>query len=61
VSQPQPTEISTRAQSVDGALSDEVVVVVLSGSQRGRQVHLAERMRVGKAPDNDLVLEDDTV
>jgi transcriptional regulator with GAF, ATPase, and Fis domain len=61
VSQPQPTEISTRAQSVDGALSDEVVVVVLSGSQRGRQVHLAQRMRVGKAPDNDLVLEDDTV
>jgi transcriptional regulator with GAF, ATPase, and Fis domain len=61
VSQPQPTEISTRAQSVDGALSDEVVVVVLSGSQRGRQVHLSERMRVGKAPDNDLVLEDDTV
>jgi transcriptional regulator with GAF, ATPase, and Fis domain len=61
VSQPQPTEISTRAQSADGALSDEVVVVVLSGSQRGRQVHLHERMRVGKAPDNDLVLEDDTV
>jgi transcriptional regulator with GAF, ATPase, and Fis domain len=61
VSQPQPSEISTRAQSVDGALSDEVVVVVLSGSQRGRQVFLRERMRVGKAPDNDLVLEDDTV
>jgi transcriptional regulator with GAF, ATPase, and Fis domain len=61
VSQPQPTEISTRAQSVDGALSDEVVVVVLSGSQRGRQLQLAQRMRVGKAPDNDLVLEDDTV
>jgi transcriptional regulator with GAF, ATPase, and Fis domain len=46
---------------VDGALSDEVVVVVLSGSQRGRQVQLSERMRIGKAPDNDLVLEDDTV
>jgi transcriptional regulator with GAF, ATPase, and Fis domain len=61
VSQPQPSEISTRAQSADGALSDEVVVVVLSGSQRGRQVFLRERMRVGKAPDNDLVLEDDTV
>jgi len=61
VSQPQPSEISTRAQSVDGALSDEVVVVVLSGTQRGRQVRLAERMRIGKAPDNDLVLEDDTV
>jgi transcriptional regulator with GAF, ATPase, and Fis domain len=61
VSQPQSIEISTRAQSVDGALSNEVVVVVLSGSQRGRQVSLAQKMRVGKAPDNDLVLEDDTV
>jgi transcriptional regulator with GAF, ATPase, and Fis domain len=61
VSQPQPSEISTRAQSVDGALSDDVLVVVLSGSQRGRQVRLAQRMRIGKAPDNDLVLEDDTV
>ncbi len=61
MSQPQPSEISTRAQSVDGAVSDEIVVVVLSGSQRGRQVRLDERMRVGKAPDNDLVLEDDTV
>jgi transcriptional regulator with GAF, ATPase, and Fis domain len=61
VSQPQPSEISTRAQSADGALSDEVVVVVLSGSQRGRQVRLDEKMRIGKAPDNDLVLEDDTV
>jgi transcriptional regulator with GAF, ATPase, and Fis domain len=46
---------------VDGALSDEIVVVVLSGSQRGRQVRLDEKMRIGKAPDNDLVLEDDTV
>jgi transcriptional regulator with GAF, ATPase, and Fis domain len=61
VSQPQPSEISTRAQSVEDALSDDVLVVVLSGSQRGRQVRLSQRMRVGKAPDNDLVLDDDTV
>jgi transcriptional regulator with GAF, ATPase, and Fis domain len=46
---------------VDDALSDDVVLVVLSGVQRGRQVRLSQRMRVGKAPDNDLVLEDDTV
>ena len=43
------------------ALPDELVVVVLSGSQRGRQVRLGERLRIGKAPDNDLVLPDDTV
>jgi transcriptional regulator with GAF, ATPase, and Fis domain len=61
VSQPQPSEISTRAQSVEDALADDVLVVVLSGSQRGRQVRLSQRMRVGKAPDNDLVLDDDTV
>ena len=61
MSQPQPSEISTRAQSVEDALADEVVVVVLSGSQRGRQIRLGQRMRVGKAPDNDLVLDDDTV
>jgi transcriptional regulator with GAF, ATPase, and Fis domain len=61
VSQPQPSEISTRAQSVEDALSDDVLVVVLSGSQRGRQVRLSQRMRVGKALDNDLVLDDDTV
>jgi transcriptional regulator with GAF, ATPase, and Fis domain len=61
VSQPQPSEISTRAQSVEDALSDDILVVVLSGSQRGRQVRLSQRMRVGKAPDNDLVLDDDTV
>ena len=61
MSQPQPSEISTRAQSVEDALADDVLVVVLSGSQRGRQVRLSQRMRVGKAPDNDLVLDDDTV
>jgi transcriptional regulator with GAF, ATPase, and Fis domain len=46
---------------VDDALSDDLVLVVLSGVQRGRQVRLSQRMRVGKASDNDLVLEDDTV
>jgi len=36
-------------------------VVVLSGHQRGHQQKLGRKLRVGKAPDNDLVLDDDTV
>jgi transcriptional regulator with GAF, ATPase, and Fis domain len=62
VSQPSsPTEISTRAQSPDGKLPDEIVVIVLSGAQRGQRVRLVDRLRIGKAPENDLVLNDDTV
>jgi transcriptional regulator with GAF, ATPase, and Fis domain len=62
VSQPSsPTEISTRAQSPDGKLPDEIVVIVLSGAQRGQRVRLVDRLRIGKAPENDLVLSDDTV
>ena len=62
MSQPSsPTEISTRAQSPDGKLPDEIVVIVLSGAQRGQRVRLVDRLRIGKAPENDLVLNDDTV
>jgi transcriptional regulator with GAF, ATPase, and Fis domain len=62
VSQPSsPHEISTRAQSLDGKLPDDIIVVVLSGAQRGQRVKLVDRLRVGKAPENDLVLSDDTV
>jgi transcriptional regulator with GAF, ATPase, and Fis domain len=35
--------------------------VVVSGSARGKRVKLGERLTVGKASDNDLVLPDDTV
>lgn len=62
MSQPSsPTEISTRAQTADGKPPDEIVVVVLSGAQRGQRVRLVDRLRIGKAPENDLVLNDDTV
>jgi transcriptional regulator with GAF, ATPase, and Fis domain len=62
VSQPSsPHEISTRAQSLDGKLPDDIIVVVLSGAQRGQRVKLVDRLRIGKAPENDLVLSDDTV
>jgi transcriptional regulator with GAF, ATPase, and Fis domain len=58
---PSPTEIATRAQGHDLKLPDEIIVVVLSGSQRGQRVRLVDRLRIGKAPENDLVLNDDTV
>jgi transcriptional regulator with GAF, ATPase, and Fis domain len=58
---PSPTEIATRAQGQDLKLPDEIIVVVLSGSQRGHKVRLVDRLRIGKAPENDLVLNDDTV
>jgi transcriptional regulator with GAF, ATPase, and Fis domain len=38
-----------------------VSVVVLSGAQRGQYAPLRGRVRVGKAPDNELVLTDDSV
>ena len=55
------SEIATRAQPLAGAQSDELLLVVVSGSARGKRVKLGERLTVGKAPDNDLVLPDDTV
>jgi len=62
VSQPSsPIEISTRAQTPDLRLPDDIVVIVLNGAQRGQRVRLVDRLRVGKAPENDLVLSDDTV
>ncbi len=62
MSQPSaPLEISTRAQVPDARLPDEFIVVVLNGAQRGHRVRLVDRLRIGKAPENDLVLDDDTV
>ena len=55
------SEIATRAQPPPGAQADELLLVVVSGSARGKRVKLGERLTVGKATDNDLVLPDDTV
>jgi transcriptional regulator with GAF, ATPase, and Fis domain len=38
-----------------------VSVIVLSGAQRGQSAPLRGKVRVGKAPDNDLVVLDETV
>jgi len=62
VTHPVPSsEIATRAQPPPGAQADELLLVVVSGSARGKRVKLGERLTVGKATDNDLVLPDDTV
>ena len=57
---PSP-EIATRAQPPLAGQSDDLLLVVVSGSARGKRVKLGERLTVGKASDNDLVLPDDTV
>jgi transcriptional regulator with GAF, ATPase, and Fis domain len=53
-------EIATRAvQPAEGKIG--VYVMVLSGSAKGTSRPVGDRLRIGKAPDNDLVLSDDTV
>jgi transcriptional regulator with GAF, ATPase, and Fis domain len=56
----EPAEVVTRAVQTPGS-SSGVHVVVLSGSAKGTSRSLGEKLRIGKASDNDLVLADDTV
>ena len=56
-----PSEIATRSARESDALPEELVLVVVTGQARGQRVRVLDRMRIGKAPDNDLVLPDDTV
>jgi DNA-binding NtrC family response regulator len=53
-------EAETRAVG-PSATSVGIQVVVLSGTAKGTTRTLGAKMRIGKAPDNDLVLGDDTV
>ncbi len=53
-------EVATRALRA-GAPHAGILAVVLSGSAKGMSLPLRETLRIGKAPDNDLVLADDTV
>ncbi|MBL8718051.1 MAG: sigma 54-dependent Fis family transcriptional regulator [Myxococcales bacterium] len=59
------THIGTRAASPLVASPDGAMVVVLSGSKKGTTFRIGADARavvkVGKAPDNDIVLDDDTV
>jgi transcriptional regulator with GAF, ATPase, and Fis domain len=56
-----PSELATRAAAPPDAAPDDVVLIVVTGQARGQRVKLGERLRIGKSPDNDLVLPDDTV
>ena len=60
VSDEEPGEASTRAMSARGDTAG-VIAIVLSGGAKGTTRPLRETLRIGKAPDNDLVLPDDTV
>jgi transcriptional regulator with GAF, ATPase, and Fis domain len=53
-------EISTRSMQAPGS-NIGMLAVVLSGASKGLSRVLGEGLRIGKAPDNDLVLSDDTV
>ncbi len=53
-------EIATRAlQARESTVG--IQVVVMSGNAKGTSRRIGERLRIGKAADNDLVLADDTV
>jgi transcriptional regulator with GAF, ATPase, and Fis domain len=53
-------EVATRALAARAALGG-LRVIVVSGAAKGTELALGTTLRVGKAPDNDLVLPDDTV
>ncbi len=58
----QAPEVSTRAHGGSvPPLPDELVLLVVTGTARGRKIKLGEQLTIGKASDNDLVLSDDTV
>jgi transcriptional regulator with GAF, ATPase, and Fis domain len=54
-------EIATRMSFPTPASPVGVNVIVLSGSSKGLTRPLGQKLRIGKAPDNDLILSDDTV
>jgi len=53
--------IATRASPTPSQAPSDLTLLVLTGVASGQSVHVDRRIRVGKAPDNDLVLPDDTV
>jgi DNA-binding NtrC family response regulator len=57
---PIPPPEVTRAVQAPGT-GVGIQIIVLSGSSKGTTQRIGERLRIGKAPDNDLVLADDTV
>jgi transcriptional regulator with GAF, ATPase, and Fis domain len=60
VSAPAPTEIATRALGSERPTACHTLLVV-SGQARGSRATIRGLLRIGKAPDNDLVLPDASV
>src|SRR6478735_4732615 len=54
-------EGATKALERGQLATDSLVIAVLTGHARGTRRRLGERLSVGAARDNDLVLPDDTV
>jgi DNA-binding NtrC family response regulator len=53
--------IETRAAFLPAGSTLTIQVTILSGSRKGATFALTQTLRIGKAPDNDIVLTDDTV
>lgn len=53
--------IETRAAFLPAGSTLTIQVTMLSGSRKGATFALTQTLRIGKAPDNDIVLTDDTV
>ena len=60
MSVPAPTEIATRALGPERSSACHTLLVV-SGQARGNRATIHGLLRIGKAPDNDLVLPDASV
>jgi transcriptional regulator with GAF, ATPase, and Fis domain len=54
-------QLETRAAGGRDAMPEELVLVVVSGKARGQRVTVGQKLTIGTATDNDLVLPDDTV
>ncbi|MBK6691202.1 MAG: sigma 54-interacting transcriptional regulator [Myxococcales bacterium] len=61
MTEPRTTSLETRASAFSPTGAGDIVLTVLSGASRGKERPLVGTVRVGKAPENDLVLSDDTV
>jgi DNA-binding NtrC family response regulator len=59
---PQRTVLGVRAATVsDRFASQEYSLVLLSGPQSGQSFPIGQSLRIGKAPDNDVVIDHPTV
>ncbi len=58
---PQRTVVGVRAATNTQFASQEFNLVLVSGPRAGQAFLIGEQLRIGKAPDNDVVLDDPTV